>query len=299
MMAGMYAAISGLDSNQAMLNVTANDLANVNTVGYKAASITFADELTQVSRGASGPTSANGGSNPVQVGLGVQISATRNEMTEGSFKSTGNPLDLAIEGNGFLRVGLGEPPAAAPFNTGLPKEFNYSRAGDLTTNTRGFLTTTAGEYVVGHNAVATEGEAGTTYAPGNEDTYLNVPPGSTNVTIGQDGSVNYTDNNPESKTFQQRVTAGYISLATFANETGLERLGGSLWAQTANSGNPMVGTPGTVGFGTTIGGVLEMSNVDLATEMTSMITAERGFQANSRTITVADQMLQTLVSMVQ
>lgn len=299
MMAGMYAAISGLDSNQAMLNITANDLANVNTVGYKAANITFADELTQVSRGAAGPTASNGGSNPVQVGLGVQISATRNEMTEGSFKSTGNPLDLAIEGNGFLRVGLGEPPAAAPFNTGLPKSFDYSRAGDLTTNSKGFLTTVAGEYVIGRNAVATETEAGTTYAPGNEDSYLNIPAGSTNVTIGQDGSVNYTDNNAESKTYQQRVTAGYISLATFANETGLERVGGSLWAQTANSGTPIVGTPGSVGFGTTIGGVLEMSNVDLATEMTSMITAERGFQANSRTITVADQMLQTLVSMVQ
>ena len=297
MMAGMYAAISGLDSNQAMLNVTANDLANVNTVGYKAANITFADELTQVSRGAAGPTSSTGGSNPVQVGLGVQISATRNEMTEGSFKSTGNPLDLAIEGNGFLRVGLGEPPATAPFNTGLPKSFNYCRAGDLTTNPKGFLTTAAGQYVIGHNAVATETPMGNTYAPGKEDTYLDVPAGSTNVTIGQDGSVNYTDNNPESKTYQQRVTAGYISLASFANESGLERLGGSLWAQTANSGTPIVGTPGTVGFGSTIGGVLEMSNVDLASEMTTMITAERGFQANSRTISVADQMLQTLVQM--
>jgi flagellar hook protein FlgE len=299
MMAGMYAAISGLDANQAMLNVTANDLANVNTVGYKSANITFADELTQVSRGAAGPTATNGGSNPVQVGLGVQISATRNEMTEGSFQSTNNPLDVAIEGTGFLRVGAGEPPAKEPFNTGLPKEVDYTRAGDLTTNSKGFLTTVAGQYVIGRNAVPTETEAGTTYAPGAEDTYLNVPPGSTNVTIGQDGSVSYTNNNPESKTFQQRVTAGYISLATFANETGLERLGSSMWGQTANSGTPIVGTPNQVGFGTTIGGVLEMSNVDLATEMTSMITAERGFQANSRTISVADTMLQTLVTMVQ
>ncbi len=165
----------------------------------------------------------------------------------------------------------------------------YTRAGDLTTNTQGFLTTQAGEYVIGRNAVATEGEAGTTYAPGNEDTYLRIPPGSTNVSIGQDGSVSYTDNNPESKTYQQRVTAGYISLATFANEAGLERLGGSLWAQTANSGTPIVGTPDTAGFGSTIGGVLEMSNVDLATEMTNMITAERGYQANSRVITTADR----------
>ena len=139
--------------------------------------------------------------------------------------------------------------------------------------------------MIGRNAVATETEAGTTYAPGKEDTYLQDPARLDNVSIGQDGSVTYTDENPESKTYQQRVTAGYLSLATFANESGLERLGGSLWGETANSGAPIVGTPATPGFGSTIGGELEMSNVDLATEMTNMITAERGYQANSRVIT--------------
>jgi flagellar hook protein FlgE len=299
MMAGMYAAISGLDANQAMLNDTASDLANVNTVGYKSSSVTFADELTQVIRGASAPTSSNGGTNPVQIGLGVQVNATHNEMTEGSFQQTNNPLDVALEGAGFLRVGTGTPPAKEPYTSGLPANMDYTRAGDLTTNTQGFLTTSSGEYVIGRNAVATVGEAGTSYAPGKEDSYLRIPPGSTNVTIGQDGSVSYTDNNPESKTYQQRVTAGYLSLATFANESGLERLGGSLWAQTSNSGTPIVGTPDTPGFGSTVGGVLEMSNVDLATEMTNMITAERGYQANSRVITTAAEMLQTVVTMVQ
>ena len=299
MMAGMYAAISGLSANQAMLNETAADLANVNTVGYKGASVTFADSLTQVLRGASGTTSSNGGSNPVQIGLGVQVSATRNEMTEGSFQSTNNPLDVAIEGSGFLRVGAGEPPAKEPFTTGLPANFHYTRAGDLNSNTQGFLTTQAGEYVIGRNAVANETETGTTYTAGKEDSYIMIPPGSANVSIGQDGSVNYTDENPESKTFQQRVTAGYLSLATFANESGLERLGGSLWAETTNSGAAIVGTPATIGFGQTIGGELEMSNVDLAREMTNMITAERGYQANSRVITTASEMLQAVVSMVQ
>jgi flagellar hook protein FlgE len=169
----------------------------------------------------------------------------------------------------------------------------------MTTNTQGFLTTQSGEYLVGRNAVATEEGGNTTYAAGKEDTYIMIPPGSANVSIGQDGSVNYTDENPESKTFEHRVTAGYLSLATFANEGGLERLGGSLWGQTANSGAPIVGTPDTSGFGSTIGGELEMSNVDLATEMTNMITAERGYQANSRVITTADEMLGTLVSMIQ
>ncbi len=293
----MYAAISGLDANQAMLNDTANNLANVNTVGYKASEVTFADSLTQVLRGASGPTVNNGGSNVVQIGLGVGLNATQNEMTEGSFQTTDNPLDVAIEGGGFLRVGDGTPPGKEPYTTGLPTGVKYTRAGDVSTNTLGFLTTQSGEYVIGFNAVPTETEAGTTYAPGKEESFIRIPPGSADISIGQNGSVSYTNENPESKNFQQRVTAGFVSLATFPNEAGLERIGGSLWAQTANSGTPIVGTPDTGGFGATIGGELEQSNVDLATEMTNMITAERGYQANSRVISTAAEMLGTLVTM--
>jgi flagellar hook protein FlgE len=293
----MYAAISGLDANETMLNDTASNLANVNTVGYKASAVTFADSLTQVIRGASGPTSSTGGSNPVQIGLGVQVNATRNEMTEGAFQTTGNPLDVAIEGSGFLRVGEGEPPAKEPYTTGVPAHVFYTRAGDLTTNSAGFLTSQSGMYVIGRNAVAKEGGTETTYTPGTEESYIRIPPGSTNVSIGMDGGVGYTDNNPASKTFGQRVVAGYLSLATFPNEAGLERVGGSLWSGTPNSGTPVIGTPNTAGFGATVGGELEMSNVDLATEMTTMITAERGYQANSRVITTADEMLETLVSM--
>jgi flagellar hook protein FlgE len=299
MMAGMYAAISGLDANQAMLNETANDLANVNTVAYKSASITFADSLTQVSHGASGPTSTNGGSNPEQIGLGVQVQATINEMSEGSFQTTNNPLDVAIEGPGFLRVGPGNP-KEGELTAGIPNNVEYTRSGDLTTNAAGFLTTQSGEYVIGRvSLVATEAPTGNTYEPGKEDTYIQIPPGSANVAIGQDGSVSYTDENKESPNYLKRVTAGYLSLATFANQAGLERVGGSLWAQTANSGPPLVATPDTPGYGSTIGGELEMSNVDMATEMTNMITAERGYQANSRVITTADEMLGTLVTMIQ
>jgi flagellar hook protein FlgE len=291
----MYAAISGLDANQTMLNETANDMANVNTVGYKAASVTFANSLTQVLRGASGVTPTNGGTNPEQIGLGVQVQATVNEMTEGSFQSTSNPLDVAIEGPGFLRVGPAAP-NEKELTKGIPANVEYTRAGDLTTNASGLLITQGGEYVIGRNAkVTSESETGDTYEPGKEDSFILIPPGSSNVSIGQDGSVSYTDENKESKQYLQRVTAGYLSLATFPNEAGLERLGGSQWARTANSGAPLVSTPDTPGFGSTIGGELEMSNVDLATEMTNMITAERGYQANSRVISVADEMLGTLV----
>jgi flagellar hook protein FlgE len=299
MIGGMYAAISGLDANQTMLNNTANDLANVNTVGFKAAHVSFSDSLAQVLRGASGTTATNGGTNPLEVGLGVQVAATENEMSEGSFQTTNNPLDVAIQGEGFLRVGAGSPPAGPPYTSGLPSNVDYTRAGNLTTNTKGFLTTQSGLYVMGVNAEATKTEAGTTYAPGKEASYIVIPPGSANVSIGQDGSVSYTDENPSSPTYQQQVTAGYLTLAKFPNAAGLQRLGGSLWAQSANSGAPVLGTPDTSGFGQTIAGELEMSNVDLATQMTEMITAERGYQANSRVITVASEMLQTAVSMSQ
>jgi len=299
MIGGMYAAISGLNANQTMLNNTANDLANVNTVGFKAAHVSFSDSLAQVLRGASGTTATNGGTNPIAIGLGVQVAATENEMSEGSFQTTNNPLDVAIQGEGFLRVGAGSPPAEPPYTSKVPTNVDYTRAGNLTTNTKGFLTTQSGLYVMGVNAEATTTEAGTTYAPGKEPSYIVIPPGSANVSIGQDGSVSYTDENPASATYQQQVTAGYLTLAKFPNASGLQRLGGSLWAQSANSGAPVVGTPDTNGFGQAIAGELEMSNVDLATQMTEMITAERGYQANSRVITVADQMLQTAVQMGQ
>ena len=173
----MYAAISGLDTNQTMLNATANDLANVNTVGYKAVSVTFANSLTQVLRGASGVTPTNGGTNPEQIGLGAQVQATVNEMTEGAFQSTNNPLDVAIEGPGFLRVGPGAPVEGKPTEN-IPANVQYTRAGDLTTNTAGYLTTQGGEYVIGRDAVvATTSETGDTYEPGTEDTYIQIPPG--------------------------------------------------------------------------------------------------------------------------
>ena len=123
--------------------------------------------------------------------------------------------------------------------------------------------------------------------------------GSTGITIGKDGSVSYVDGNPASATYQQRVTAGYISLATFPNEAGLQRDGGSLWSATTASGAATVGQPGIGNYGQTISGELEQSNVDMGHEFTNMIEAERGYQANASTITTADQMMQTAVQMKQ
>jgi flagellar hook protein FlgE len=292
MMRGMDAAISGLEAHQTMLDVTANNLANVDTIGYKAQRTTFVDELSQTLQGATAPNGFNGGSNAKQVGLGVEVGSIDNIMTAGSLQTTGNPLDIAIQGDGFLVAGNGAPPATAPYTSNLPASDNYTRAGNLTLNPSGFLTTQSGEYVMGYTAPSSS-------TPAPSTTYINVPPGSTNVAIGQDGAVTYTDENATSPTYGQTVSAGYLQLATFPNEAGLTRDGGSLWSTSMSSGPATTGTPGVGGYGSTVSGTLEMSNVDLATEFSNMIVAERGYEANSKVITTADEMLQTVVNMPQ
>jgi flagellar hook protein FlgE len=296
MMRGMYAAISGLKAHQTMLDVTANNLANVDTIGYKGQRTTFVDELSQVIRGASGPTSNNGGTNPMEVGLGVQVGSVDNMMGAGSAQSTGNPLDLDIQGRGFFRV-ANSASVDAKGDPTFPKTVTpeYTRAGNFTTNTNGYLTTQSGQYVLGYKATApAAGSTNYTIDPSSSNNPIKIPTDNTDVAIGQDGSVTAVD-----ATTNQRVTYGYISLASFPNEAGLERIGGSLWQSTANSGGEKTGSANVGGYGVTLSGELEMSNVDIATEFTNMITAQRGFQANSRVITTADQMLQTVVDMKQ
>ena len=274
MMRAMYAAVSGLKNHQTLLDVTANNIANVNTVGYKGSRVSFADSLSQTVIGATAPGNGQAGRNAAQVGLGVQLASIDNLMGGGSLQSTGETTDLAIQGEGMFIVAKGAPPA-------LPGAVEYTRAGDFTFNDEGFLTTQEGEYVMGR----TETGAG---AP---NTYIQVPKGATDVAIGQDGSVSYV---PEGG--GERKTAGYVSIAKFANEAGLVRTSGSNWIESAASGKPQDGTPGN-GFGLTISGTLEMSNVELATEFTNMISAQRGFEANSRVISTADEMLQNLVNL--
>ena len=289
MMSGMYAAISGLDAHQTMLDVTANNLANVDTIGYKAQSAQFSDELSQL---IAAGTTANGfsaGTNPLQVGLGVQVGSIDNVMTAGGVASTGNATDVAIQGNGWLRVANGNMSATPPTFDAT----QYTRAGDLTFNASGYLCTQTGQYVQGYGAQSNGSGGYQINTAGGANNPIIVPPGSTNVTIGPDGSVNYQTPSNTS------VTAGYISLATFPNEAGLQRDGGSLWSTTVASGAETAGQPGTGTFGQTISGELEQSNVDMGTEFTNMIEAERGYQANASTITTADQMMQTAVQMKQ
>jgi flagellar hook protein FlgE len=274
MMRAMYAAVSGLKNHQTLLDVTANNIANVNTVGYKGSRVSFADSLSQTVIGATAPGNGQAGRNAAQVGLGVQLASIDNLMGGGSLQSTGETTDLAIQGEGMFIVAKGNPPA-------LPGAVEYTRAGDFTFNDEGYLTTQQGEYVMGREAAGA----------GEPNTYIKVPKGATDLAIGQDGSVSYV---PEGG--GARVTAGYVSIAKFANEAGLVRTSGSNWIESAASGKAQDGTPGG-GFGLTISGTLEMSNVELASEFTNMISAQRGFEANSRVISTADEMLQNLVNL--
>ena len=272
MMRSMFAAISGLKVHQTMLDVTSNDIANVNTLGFKGQRTTFKDSLAQLQRGGTAPNAAQGGANAAQVGLGVQLNSIDNQMQSGALQTTGNVLDVAIQGEGWFRVA----------GTRAGADLQYTRAGNFTRNANGFLVTQNGGYLLGSKDGA--------------PAYLKVPNGASNMTVSATGEVTYV---PEAG--GPRESAGFLTLAKFANEGGLERASTNLWRVTGASGPEVIGDagglPGTAGLGGTISGVVEMSNVDLATEFTELISAQRGFQANSRVISTSDEMLNELVNL--
>ena len=287
MLRGMYSAISGLKMHQAMLDVTANDIANVNTIGYKGSRTTFTDQLSQLQGAGTAPVvGAGGGRNPAQIGLGVQFGSIDNLMGGGALQATSNVLDLAVQGEGWFRV-TADGPDDMTSRAGAPAEAQaFTRAGNFTRNSAGFLVTQGGEYLLGKSAI-----------DGGEDVYLMVPDGASNMTVSATGEVTYLNN-----TTGLKESAGYLTLAKFPNEAGLERASTNLWRVSAASGPeaPLGGggyIPGTNGAGKVVSGVVEMSNVDLASEFTELISAQRGFQANSRVISTSDEMLQELVNL--
>ncbi|HEY2790251.1 MAG TPA: flagellar hook-basal body complex protein [Gaiellales bacterium] len=277
----MFSAISGLTVHQTMLDVTANNIANVNTIGFKSERASFEDALSQLEHGSSAPTATMGGTDVAQVGLGVRLGSINNTMTAGAIQTTGNSLDVAIQGDGFFRI------VADPTTLGSSPVYMYSRAGNFTTDANGDLVTNGGQYVVGFKLDA----SGNPLTGAANETKITIPPGSQSVTIAQNGTVSVTN----SAGAVSKVAV--LSLATFPNDAGLQRVSGNNWIATNNSGAETANIAGTNGLGTLIPGAVEMSNVDLAQEFTNMITAERGFQANSRVISTADEMLQELVNL--
>lgn len=383
----MYSGVSGLRAHQTKLDVVGNNIANVNTVGFKGSAVQFQDTLSQLTQAAAGPQAETGGINPAQVGLGVKVAGVATNFSQGSIQTTGRATDMMISGDGF-------------FVTSLGGQQQYTRAGSFDLDGNGRLVSSDGSILQGWPAVNGQINAGgivgdillskETVAPAvataNTKTGGNLPgdaavgtelvrdiqvfdatgtqrtlaltftrtaagwnvdgndgtsTGATTlaftdgkltgpatmgvgpVTVDLNALTGYSGMNSLSITGQDGRRAGTlesfaigadgtvvgsfsngarenvarIAVANFANPGGLEKTGGSSYRATPNSGEPAVGTAGTAGLGGIIGGALEMSNVDLSQEFVDLITAQRGFQANSRVITTSDELLGEVVQL--
>jgi flagellar hook protein FlgE len=289
MLRSMFAGVSGLRSHQTMMDVVGNNISNINTHGYKSTRATFQDALYQATRGATagvpGPD-ADGGVNPMQIGLGSRVAAVDQNFSQGALQLTGRATDVAIQGEGFFVVDGGEGP-------------QYTRAGTFNFDSAGHLVGPGGHIVQGANGVADPATADAAdYGDGDFDVValddIRIAPEVMSqlrdVSIGADGYITGRDADGN------QLRLARIATATFVNPNGLERAGQSLLDASAASGAPEFGNPNADGRGALEGGTLEMSNVDLAEEFTGLIMAQRGFQANARTITTSDEMLQELVN---
>ncbi|MEW6581980.1 MAG: flagellar hook-basal body complex protein [Actinomycetota bacterium] len=275
----MFSGVSGLRTHQTMMDVLSSNIANVNTFGFKSQRTTFKDALLQNLSGAGAPSSNLGGTNARQVGLGMTLNSIDNLMTQGNAQSTGVVTDVAIQGDGYFRIAQGSAFTGANLNAGAGE--NFTRAGNFTFDAQGYLVTQNGYYVIGYVGTSTT------------DGRLQVNPSTTQaINVDPAGVITAIDNTGTA------TTVGTIRLAKFANSAGLERISNNMWRTSNNSGTPVNGTPGgAAGHGQITPGTLEMSNVDLALEFTNMIIAQRGFQANGKTITASDQMLEELVNL--
>lgn len=283
MLRSLFAGISGLRVNQTMLDVTGNNIANANTAGFKASSTVFSDTLSQMLTASSAPNGAGGlgGTNPIQVGLGVQVAATNTNFNQGSAQTTGRPTDLMLQGDGFFVVQRGN-------------DTTYTRAGAFTFDANNDLVTPGGGYVQAYTMDGATPPAADTTAP---MTRVTLPAQDATNTydlqsyeIGRDGKVTCTFEDGSKEVIAQ------LAIADFANPMGLAKVGETSFAETTNSGPAASDVSGTGTRGTMIAGALEMSNVDLAAEFTNLILAQRGFQASSRIITTSDQVLEELVN---
>jgi flagellar hook protein FlgE len=293
MMRSLYSGISGLKNHQTRMDVIGNNIANVNTAGFKASRTIFQDIYSQTSRSAAAPiVDGAGGTNPMQIGLGVKLATIDVLHTPAAIQRTDRELDAMIEGDGFFAV---SETAADIGDTAV----YYTRAGNFYLDAEGNLVTASGMFVRG---VMGDGSVVTIPATGIAEEDLGtiyITPGTySSISIDPSGVIQGTDASGA------KVQIAAIAVATFINPAGLEKMGDSLYAATPNSGAvggdptaPVYFQAGTNGAGKINPGGLEMSNVDIATEFTDMIVTQRGFQANSRIITVSDTLLEELVNL--
>lgn len=258
----LHSAATGLSALSTSLDVIANNLANVNTAGFKSARVNFEDLLYQEKQ-QPGVENANGDERPagLYVGLGVKVSNTQFDFEQGPAVPGTGPLDLYIDGEGFFQVDILEEDGGG---------LGYTRSGN-------FFRNSEGDMVLGNSD-------GPRLEPN-----ITIPEDATRISISKDGTV-YAYVNGDA----EPANIGQIELAKFVNPTGLTPIGGNIYIESAASGPPIVGVPGEGNFGTILQGFLEGSNVDPVKELVSLIKTQRAFEMNSQTIQAADQTLQVI-----
>ncbi len=276
----MTSAISGLKAHQDAMDIVGNNIANVNTNGFKSSGASFRDSLYQTLSDGGGDDAANGlaGSNPAQIGYGASLSGVNMDMTNGGQSATGRAMDCYINGGGYFVISNKGTVSSGEYSGTV----QYSRLGEMKFDDAGYLTDGNGNYVLS----ATTASGSTTYSTIKQDISKKL----TDTAIGSDGTVSWKEDGTAN-------TPKTIAIATFPNDTGLKQLGNGYYGATSNSGAATYRKPGEGDAGKLVTGVLEASNVDLATEFSNMIIYERGYQANTKIITAEDEMLQTLVNM--
>ncbi|MBT2145256.1 MULTISPECIES: flagellar basal-body rod protein FlgG [unclassified Rhodanobacter] len=259
MFSSLWVAKTGLDAQQTRMDVISNNLANANTTGYKSARASFQDLVYQNLRQPGGQTTeqtqAPAG---LMLGTGVRVVGSEKLFTQGNIEQTGNSLDVAVQGRGFLQVTMPDGSIA------------YTRDGSLHMDQNGQLVTANG-YAV--------------------DPAVSIPANAQSITIGSDGTISVSV--PGQAATQQ---IGTVQLADFINPAGLQPNGDNLYLETASSGSPQIGQPGLNGLGTLAQGALESSNVNVVEQMVDMIETQRTYEMNSKAVSAADSMLQFLTN---
>ena len=260
MIRSLWISKTGLDAQQTQMDVIANNLANVSTNGFKRARAVFEDLLYQTLR-QPGAQSSQQSQLPtgLQIGTGVKPVATTRIFSQGNLQQSGNPLDIAIQGNGFFQVLMPDGSTA------------YTRDGSFQVDSQGQLVTASGFSV---------------------QPAITIPANALSVTIGRDGVVSVL--RAGSPTPSQ---VGALQLASFTNPAGLQSFGENLYIETASSGTPSANTPGTNGLGLLNQGYVETSNVNVVEELVAMIQTQRAYEINSKSISTSDQMLQRLTQL--
>jgi len=260
MINSLWIAKTGMEAQQTQLDVISHNLANTSTTGYKRASAVFQDLIYQNLRQVgSQTTEQNQLPTGLQLGLGVRTVATSRNFMQGGLQQSNSNLDVAIKGNGFFQVTMPDGTAA------------YTRDGSFQVDSQGRLVTSSGLPVANG---------------------ITIPPNATSISIGTDGTVSAL---LQGNTAPQPL--GSLAMANFINPPGLEPRGENLYVETAASGQPTQGTPGTNGLGTVVQGYLETSNVNVVQELVSMIQTQRAYEMNSKAVQTSDQMLAKLAQL--